>query len=309
MMFRKTAAAAALIALPFMGLAACDDATGPGDDATLSVQLTDAPSASVDSAWVKIDQITLQGTNGGVDLLDESTGFIELTQLADSATTLVQNEAVPQGTYGQLRFHVTSAAVQTDGGAIYSLNAAADSLGKTASGELQCPSCTQTGIKVNMPDGGLELQTEAKILMLDFDVSESFGQQAGMSGMWVMHPTITSSTVQASGTVSGTVAAADTVTFPSCNGETRTVEDFVPQALAAGTDSVVKTGTVGSDGSYAIQFLSPADYDMSYADTVVLDPDSVFFAASPSTESVTVESGMESTVDYTIEGVTCLDGS
>ena len=308
-MFRKTAAAAALIALPFMGLAACDDATGPGSDATLSVQLTDAPSASVDSAWVDVDQITLQGSDGEVELLDESTGYIELTQLADSATTLVQSEAVPQGTYGQLRFRVTSAAVKTDGGAVYSLNGAADSLGLGGTpGELTCPSCTQTGIKVNMPDGGLELQTEAKILMLDFDVSESFGQQAGMSGMWVMHPTITSSTVRASGTVVGTVTAADTVSFPSCNGTTRTVEDFVPQALAAGTDSVVKTGTVGSDGSYSIRFLSPGDYDMTYADTVILDPDSVFFTASPSTGTATIESGMESTVDYTIEGVTCSTG-
>lgn len=306
-MFRKTALFAAFIALPFLGLAACDDTTGPGSDATLSVQLTDAPSASVDSAWVNIDQITLQGSNGGVDLLDESTGFIELTQLADSATSLVENEAVPQGSYGQLRFHVTSAAVQSDGGEIYSLNGAADALGKTATGELTCPSCTQTGIKVNTPDD-FRLETEAKILMLDFDVSQSFGQQAGMSGSWVMHPTITSSTIEASGTITGTVTAADAVSFPTCNGETRTVEDFVPQALAAGTDSVVKTGTVGSDGSYAIQYLSPADYDMSHADTVILDPDSVFFTASPSTETATVESGMESTVDYTIEGVTCSTG-
>lgn len=303
-MFRKTAVAAALIALPFLGLAACDDATGPGSDATLSVQLTDAPSASVDKAWVKIDQITLQGSNGGVDLLDESTGFIELTQLADSATTLVENEAVPQGSYGQLRFHVNAAALRTDGGEVYSLNGGADSVGETPTGDLTCPSCTETGIKVNTPDG-FRLETEAKILMLDFDVSESFGQQAGMSGMWVMHPTITSSTVQASGTIVGNVTTADGVSFPTCNGETRTVEDFVPRALAAGTDSVVKTGTVGSDGSYAIQFLMPDDYGMSYADTVVLDPDSVFFTASPSTETATVESGLESTVDYTIEGVTC----
>ena len=304
-MFRKSALFAAFIALPFLGLTACDDATSPGDSASLSVQLTDAPSASVDSAWVNIDQITLQGSNGGVDLLDESTGFIELTQLADSATTLVQNEAVPQGTYGQLRFHVTAAAVQTDGGEIYSLNGAADALGKASTGELTCPSCTQTGIKVNMPDGGLELQTEAKILMLDFDVSESFGQEAGASEMWVMHPTITSSEVEASGTIVGAVSTADGVSFPSCNGETRTVEDFVPRALAAGTDSVVKTGTVGSDGSYAIQFLSPADYDMSYADTVILDPDSLFFDGSASPATATVESGMETTVDYTISEVTC----
>jgi len=307
-MFRKSVLLAVLVALPFLGLTACDDATSPGQNAPLTVQLTDAPSASVDSAWVRVDQITLQGTEGGVDLLDQPTEFIELTQLADSATTLVQSKAVPQGTYGQLRFHVTSAALQSDGGEIYSLNGGADSIGKTATGELKCPSCTQTGIKVNMPDGGLELQTEAEILMLDFVVSESFGQQAGASGMWVMHPTITSSTVEASGTVAGNVSLADGVSFPSCNGETRTVEDFVPRALAAGTDSVVKAGTVGSDGSYAIQYLAPADYEMSYADTVVLDQDSVFFTATSSDTAVTVESGMETTVEYTIEGVSCNTG-
>ena len=304
-MFRKSALLAALVALPLMGLSACDDATGPGQNASLTVQLTDAPSAAVDSAWVNVDQITLQGTEGGVNLLEGETGYIELTQLADSATTLVENEAVPQGSYGQLRFHVAGAALKTDGGSVYSFNGGAEAVGHTSDGELTCPSCGQTGIKVNMPEGGLQLETEAKILVLDFDVSESFGQQAGMSGMWVMHPTITSSTVQASGTIVGTVTPDSGVSFPSCNGESRSVEDFVPHALVPGTDSVVKSGNTSSDSSYAIQFLAPGDYDMSHADTVVLDPDSLFFTASPSQATATVESGMETTVDYSISEVIC----
>lgn len=307
-MFRKTALFAALIALPFLGVTACDDATSPGQNATLSVQLTDAPSANVANAWVNIDQITLQGESE-VELLDSSTGFIELTQLADSATTLVQNTAVPQGSYGQLRFHVTAAALETDGGTVYSFNGAAGSIEAVgeADGELTCPSCTQTGIKVNMPGGSLDLETEARILMLDFDVSESFGQQAGGSGMWVMHPTITSSTVDASGTISGNVSVESGIEFPVCDGDSTSVADFVPQAYATGTDSVVKSGNVDSDGSYQIQFLAAGDYDVGFADSVVVaTEDTLVYQASSSTTTATVESGMETTVDYTVSDVSCV---
>ncbi len=303
-MFRKAVLTTAVAALPFLGLAACSDSTAPDGSATLSVELTDAPSASVNRAWVKVDQLTLQGTEGGVDLLDEPTGYIQLTELVDRTETLVENEVVPEGSYGQLRFHIAGAALETEGGDVYSLSGGADSVGLAADGDLNCPSCEETGIKVNTPEG-FRLETGARILVLDFDVSESFGQQAGGSGMWVMHPTITSSDIEASGTIVGTVEADSGVEFPTCSETERSAEDFVPRALAAGTDSVVKTGTVGSDGGYEIRFLSPADYDMSHADTVVLDPDSLFFTASPSQESATVESGAETTVDYTITEVTC----
>ena len=311
-MSRKSALVTALIAMSFLGLAACDEATGPGadGDATLSVQLTDAPSASVDSAWVKIDQITLQGSEGGVGLLDEPTGLIELTQLADSAMTLVDAESVPQGTYGQLRFHVASAALRTEGGAVYSLDGAASLLGMTATGELKCPSCQQTGIKVNMPGDGLELQTEARILVLDFDVKESFGHQAGGSGMWVMHPTITSSTVEASGTVVGSVSVESGVSFPTCDGESTSVADFVPRALHADTDSVIKSGDVKSDGSYEIHHLASGEYGIGYADSVIVaTEDTLVYGASHSDTTVSVEAGMETTVDYSISSVSCVPSS
>lgn len=305
-MIRKSTLVTALLALSFLGLAACDDATSPGQNATLSVQLTDAPSANVENAWVKIDQITLQGS-AEAELLDGPTGFIELTQLADSTETLVQNTAVPQGSYGQLRFHVNAAALETDGGTVHSLNGAADSLGLSADGQLNCPSCTQTGIKVNMPDGSLDLATEATILVLDFDVKESFGQEAGASGMWVMHPTISSSTVEASGTISGTVSAESGVSFPTCDGHESGVTDFVPQALAAGTDSVVKTGEVDSDGRYEITFLASGEYGVAFADSVVVATrDTLAYEATASQTSATVDAGSQTTVDYTISSVSCL---
>lgn len=50
----------------------------------------------------------------------------------------------------------------------------------TRSVRRQCPGCGETGIDLNMAQGGLQLETETRSPVLDFEVSESFGQQAGM---------------------------------------------------------------------------------------------------------------------------------
>jgi len=290
-----------------LGLAACGGSeTGPDGTTRLSIQLTDEASTSVSRAWVKVDQLTLHGPDEArVDLLDGPTGYIELTELAGRTRGLVSGRSVPSGEYEQLRFYVTSAALETEAGGVYSLNGGADAVGVAANGELRCPSCEQTGIKVVTPDSSLVLETESRILVLDFDVTESFGHQPGEEDTWIMRPVITSSTIGFSGSITGTVATDSGVSFPSCNGGDRSLQDFVPRVHAAGTDSVVKTGDVGSGGSYVIAYVPPGDYGMSYADTLILDPDSLFITASPSSASVTVESGVETTVDYSVSEVSC----
>lgn len=303
-MIRKALLTTAVAALPFLGLAACSDSTAPDGSATLNVELTDAPSADVERAWVKVDRLTLQGTDGEVVLLDESTDYIQLTELVSTTETLVEDEVVPEGSYGQLRFHIAGAAVETEEGDVFSLNGAAEELELDATGDLICPSCGETGIKVNTPED-FRLEAESKILVLDFDVNESFGREAGGSGTWVMEPVITSSDIEASGTIAGSIETESGVEFPTCNGTERSVEDFVPRALDQETGDVVKSGNVASDGSYEIRFLSPDDYDVGYAGTVELNSDELEFEASPSQATATVQSGAETTVDYTITAVGC----
>ncbi len=50
--------------------------------------------------------------------------------------------------------------------------------GGSATGRLLAPSYAQSGLKVKMADGALELTGPTKILLVDFDVTQSFGHEA-----------------------------------------------------------------------------------------------------------------------------------
>ena len=60
----------------------------------------------------------------------------------------------------------------------------------------QAPGGAQTGLKVNLPQDDLALEGESTTWLVDFDVAESFGQEAGGSGQWVMSPVITGTAVE-----------------------------------------------------------------------------------------------------------------
>ena len=185
-------------------LIACgdDDSIGPKNSPALTLQLTDAPG-DLAHAWVEISRIVLQGSSdeeggGGVVLLDEPTGLIDLLTLASSTADLVRDIDVPAGTYTQLRLIVRAAIVETEDGEFFATDGAEHPADVAATGDLTCPSCERTGIKVKLPGGSLRLDDESRILVLDFDVSESFGRQVGRFGRWVMRPVIHSVDVEAS---------------------------------------------------------------------------------------------------------------
>lgn len=309
-LFRKFGAVA-LAAVLAVGLGACDSDVSSNDSSSMSLQLTDAPAGDLSEAWVDIGTIAMQGEGGEVVLVEDpegpENGFFELTSLAGTTADLVSDVAVPSGSYGQLRIVIDAAALETDDGDVFSFGGAAEALGKTRTGDLQAPSIPETGVKVNL--GGLTLESEAKILVLDFDVAESFGREAGASNMWVLEPTITSSEVEASGTISGTVSLADGVSVPDCpaEGDERDVSAFVPVAIDAASGDTVASGDVGSDGEYAIDFLAPGDYELGHEPEVTFDGASLEFTADDPTSVATVESGSEETgFDYTIQDATCV---
>jgi hypothetical protein len=238
-----------------------------------------------------------------VDLLTTQTGWLNLTQLTGSSfSTLVNNATVPAGTYSQLRFVVCEAYVVTQSGQVYATSGATLPSGVTATGSLQIPSGCQSGLKVKLPNGGVTLADSSTILSVDFDVSQSFGHQAGASGKWVMHPVLTATAVGFSGTISGTVATAAGLTLPTCGGSAVTVASFTPLAIA-GADSV--SSTVSAGGTYSMS-VTPATYTMSYAPKYSFtNGDSLSVTAAPSVASATVASGGSQTVNYTISAATC----
>jgi hypothetical protein len=68
--------------------------------------------------------------------------------------------------------------------------------GGPPAGVLQAPSFDESGLKVTMGAGALEITGPAKVLLVDFDVSQSFGHATGGSDGWVMHPVITGTTLE-----------------------------------------------------------------------------------------------------------------
>jgi hypothetical protein len=176
-------------------LTSCDSQS-PSGTTSLSVRLKDAPG-DVQHAFVTISEVDLVGS-GGVQVLMQTPVTTDLLTLATDAATLVQEAEVPSGTYHELRFKITGACLATDDGSggstVYATEGYdASPCGGPATGTLRGPSYAQSGLKVQMTGDALVLTGPAKILLVDFDVTQSFGHEANG---WVMHPVVTGGEVQ-----------------------------------------------------------------------------------------------------------------
>jgi hypothetical protein len=181
-------------------LAACSDGAEPSGTTALSIKLKDAPG-EVQHAVVTIAGINLMGS-GGKLVLSSSPVTTDLLTLASSTADLVTGAEVPSGTYTELRFLISGACLAVENGSggsdIYTTDGYdATPCGGAATGTLQAPSYAQSGLKVTLSEGALVLTGPQKILLVDFDVSQSFGQAAGQSGQWTMHPVVTGGEVSA----------------------------------------------------------------------------------------------------------------
>ncbi len=315
------------------------NSTAPEGEGRVSILLTDAPG-DLEHAWIQITGIYLQGwsdhhendgdgdshghtgTNGPgaagpeessdgsrVWLLDEPTGWIDLLELSDATMELIKDVAVPAGHYSQLRFVLGDVVIVDTEAKVFATSTAdlSELPGElTANGLAHCPSCDRSGLKVRLPGGGVVLGEETTIIVVDFDVSQTFGRERGNSNRWVMHPVLIATDFAVAGTIAGTVMEASDVTLPDCGSRSVTVQDFVPLASDSEGD---KSGTVNSDAEFTISFLTPGNYTLGFLTPVEIDVDgtlwSVTFEASAEPEAVTVELGQVSTADYTITAASC----
>src|SRR3569832_1082582 len=220
----------ALLLLAVGTLTSCgSDATSAGTS-KVSLLLTDAPG-DVKAAVVTISEIDLQGS-GGSQVLLSTPVTVDLLTLAATTSQLVKDAVVPSGTYAQLRFVITGAYIEvenSDGStSIYASSPTYPGLpsGAPVAGTLQMPSFGESGLKVNLPAGSATLGTSAKIYLIDFNVAQSFGHQAGGSGQWAMHPVVTASDFELSGGLTVTLQADPALTLPTVNGTPLTLGDF-----------------------------------------------------------------------------------
>ena len=294
----RAAALMAAFALPALG---CSDDNNPSDGTTpLTVNMTDA-AGDIKAAVVTISEIYLVGS-GDQEHVTLSDGPVttNLIDLANSTTTLVDSKDVSDGTYSELRFVITGGylEVENDDGSTSIFASSPDyaglPAGATVAGELQMPSLAQSGLKVDLPNDALTLDGTEETLLLDFDVSQSFGHQAGNSDRWVMHPVIKGATFTEAAKAHATLSLGDGITLPDLNGAPTTLGDFnaVLTSSAGGTESQPLTDA-DLDGTFeaTFDFLLPGDYTVSFTGPAGLE-----FTTDPAGPiNVTAQSG--ATVD------------
>ena len=273
-----------------VALAGCD-AFGDGSG-SLRVLLTDAPGDFL-TAQVTIDSVYLQGEGGAVVLMDEPVD-VSLLELQNEVMDLVGETAVPAGTYSQLRLVISGGYIeveQEDGSSAFyaSSEAYAAEHGVTADGPLQMPSYGQSGLKVTLPGGAVDIDGDDQAILLDFNVAQSFGRQAGQSGRWVLSPVVHATDFALTGTAEVDLVLGEGVELPSVPGaEVLTLADFSAALDKDGEAIPAAFADEDGDGTYTATFryLAPGPYDVA-----LVGPAGLAFTADPAPLSITAESG------------------
>lgn len=278
----------------------CSDSPteGNGDQARVTVRLTDA-AGDIRAAVVTISEVNLQGEDGTV-VLSSTEVTTDLIDLANTTATLVDAVPVPTGTYTQLRFVITGGYIEVENEdgttSIYASSPTYAGLppGAVVTGNLQMPSLGQSGLKVTFPSTELEI-TEDQDFLVDFDVSESFGRQAGNSGMWVMQPVIKGAEFTTAATVVATLRLNAGVTLPAPTSGPVTLGNFT--ATLDG-ETMAFTDPDGNGIFEArFRFLLPGTYMLS-----VQPPAGIAITTNLTLPvSVTVDAGATSTMEVIIQ--------
>ena len=279
---------------------ACTDSSGPngGQGPSVTILLTDAPG-DVEAAVVTISEVYLQGEGGRVTLTDEEV-TVDLLDLANSTAVLVDEAVVPEETYGELRFVITGAYVEVEnasgGTDIYASSPGYSGLpsGATVFGDLQMPSLGQSGLKVQI-DNGEDLEiTEDQDILVDFDVSQSFGQAAGQSGKWVMHPVIKGAVISEAASFTATLGLAQGVTLPTVGGNAVTLGHFKAELNGEEMDFTDSDNNGTFEAEF--RFLLPGVYELE-----IIPPAGVTITTNPASPiEVTIGTSATATLAVTI---------
>jgi hypothetical protein len=279
---------------------ACTDSSGPngGQGPSVTIQLTDVPG-DVEAAVVTISEVYLQGQGGRVTLTDEEV-TVDLLDLANSTAVLVDEAVVPAGTYSELRFVITGAYVEVEnasgGTDIYASSPSYSGLpsGATVFGDLQMPSLGQSGLKVQIINGDdLEI-TEDQDILVDFDVSQSFGQAAGQSGKWVMNPVIKGAVITEAASFTATLGLAQGVTLPMVGGNAVTLSQF--KAELDGEEMEFTDSDNNGTFEAEFRFLLPGIYELE-----IIPPAGVTITTNPASPiEITIGTSATATQAVTI---------
>lgn len=255
----RTLASAALLGLASTGLlAGCSDSTS-ADSGRVSIRLTDAPG-DFQKAVVTISEIYLQGQGGRTVLMDAPV-TTDLLTLANTTAELVKDAVVPAGSYQELRFVITGGYIEVENESgeteIYATeNYAGLPSGVVADGTLQMPSYSASGLKVKLPGDAVTIAGDSKVLLVDFDVAQSFGHEAGSANRWVMTPVLEATDFSFAAGLTVTLTKNADVTLPMLDSAAMTLGD-VKAVLTndMGAHEELAFTDADSNGTYEAGFL------------------------------------------------------
>jgi hypothetical protein len=267
-----------------------------GETGKVTVLLKDAP-ADVTAAVVTITEIDLVGS-GGTTVLSTTKTTTDLLSLANDTATLVKDVEVPVGTYSQLRFVITGGYVEA-GGVIYASSPTYEGLPDTETpvgGTLRMPSYAQSGLKVDLPAGVATVGTGTTIVLVDFDVSQSFGHEAGNSGAWVMHPVVKATDFELAGRLDVSLKLGTGVTLPApvTLGDFKAVLTPAPPA-SGGNTILALTSTDATSYGASFKYLFPGDYTLTFSAPAAVN---AFATTPPVPATVTVASGQATAASF-----------
>jgi hypothetical protein len=250
-----------VLALAALILGSCDSLTSPHGAARVTVLLTDAPHAYLESAVVTIDRVEILPMDGPAVVISTDGGTHDLLELQDGVTAELGSAVMDAGLYHQLRLIVSHAEVTLKDGYEFTDG----STTKT----IHVPSGAQTGIKVNLSaaDGGdgegVEIRPGEMVLVVDFDVSQNFVMQgsaetpAGIHG-FLFTPLLRAVVEDVAGSIEGTVTAPEDV-------DTEGLTVLATREGAAQGEAAVTT-VVKEDGAFKLHFLPPGTYEVTIDD-------------------------------------------
>ncbi|MEN8376125.1 MAG: DUF4382 domain-containing protein [Gemmatimonadota bacterium] len=255
------------------GAAACDDPSG-ADASRISILLTDAAGDEVTAAYVGISRIELMGGGaeaaGGAIVLRDTPWEGNVVELQNSFATLVGEVEIPSGHYTQVRIIFTGMCIEVDQTGDEMADASFATPGFDACGPsdelgfLQTPSFMQTGLKVKLPGGNFEVDGGTHIVLMDFDVSESFGHAAGNNDRWVAHPSIKASEFHLAASVTVNVV----LNGAGLGGlSANDVFAAMSASLSGESMAVVQDGDGALTGSAVFALVVPGDYTVDVSAT------------------------------------------
>jgi len=221
---------------------------GPGQPATLTVLLTDAPGEALDSAVVSFSQIVLLGTDGSRYVISDTAQSHDLLTLTNGVTAELGSASIPAGDYQEIRVVIDSARAV--------LTPPTTFQGGSGTMSMKVPSGSTSGLKVKFDgDTPLTIVPGETVVVIDFDISRSFVFQGppGRPRSVSLKPVIRATYRDVAGSISGVVTPADA-------GAT-------VYAIRAVDDTVATADADPVTGAYSLQFLPPGSYTVAASAT------------------------------------------